>query len=104
MQIFWCGCIGHIDGYDHTYWKYKGYLGFYRFNNVAGNASACNKANRAVSKLQRQLVVAKIAPELEAIDTTTYAVEVDQEKHLMRMYKSRLERTYRQGQSIYIRC
>ena len=19
-----CGCIGHIDGYDHTYWKYKG--------------------------------------------------------------------------------
>jgi stage III sporulation protein AF len=38
------------------------------------------------------LWLAKIAPELEAIDTTTYSVELDQEKHLMRMYKSRLER------------
>ena len=52
------------------------------------------KLNRAVSKLQRQLVVSKNSSGIEAIDTTTYAVELDQEKHLMRMYKSRLERTY----------
>jgi stage III sporulation protein AF len=44
----------------------------------------------------------KIDPELETIDTASHIIELNQEKHLQRMYKSRLEKDVIERTRLYI--
>ena len=58
-NILDCGCIRHIDGYDLTYWKYKGlYSVFMGLIMLLVMLQPVIKLMGSF-KLQRQLVVSK---------------------------------------------